>query len=339
MHSIKFVVFKLKGLLLSVIIGLFTVCLVLFSESNLIAAKSGLLLWATSVLPSLLPFFIATELLSYTNIISYLGKMCEKFARPFFNVPGEGIFAFLMGIISGYPIGAKIVVNLKSKGVLNEFESERLLAFTNNSNPLFIIATVGISLFGSLRIGIILFVSHLISSIIVGFIFRWWKRDSRSLSQNCFRSCRANNAISFSNLGEVLSKSISDSINSVLIVGGFIVLFSVICSILEKSNIFSFLYSILHLILNLFGITEVIFNSTLIGIVEITNGLQSLSTNISNTSILISSFLLGFGGISILLQILSITSKGNISIKPYIIGKILQGCFSVLFTFILLQIG
>lgn len=59
--------------------------------------------------------------------------------RPLFNVPGEGSYALLMGIVSGYPIGAKIIVNLKEKGICNKIEAERLLAFTNNSSPLFII--------------------------------------------------------------------------------------------------------------------------------------------------------------------------------------------------------
>ena len=57
-----------------------------------------------------------------------------------------------------------------------------------------------------------------------------------------------------------------------------------------------------------------------------------------NTSILLTSFLLGFGGISVSLQILSITSKAKISIKPYLIGKLLQGAFATLYTYIFLNI-
>ena len=121
---------------------MFTACLVLFSKSNLSAAKDGIYLWANSVVPSLFPFFVATELLTYTSIISILGKHLNKLMRPIFNVPGEGAFALLMGIISGYPVGAKIVCKLKEDGKCSDIEAERLLSFTNNSGPLFIIATV-----------------------------------------------------------------------------------------------------------------------------------------------------------------------------------------------------
>ena len=73
--------------ILSIIFSLFLIFLVIFSQSNLFAAKTGLTLWAKNVVPSLFPFFIATELLNYTNIPYYLGKFNNKFIRPLFNIP------------------------------------------------------------------------------------------------------------------------------------------------------------------------------------------------------------------------------------------------------------
>ena len=167
-------IFRLKQLIIPTCICVFTVFLILFSSNNLIAAKNGLFLWALFVVPSLLPFFIATELLSYTNIVPILGKLLNKFMRPVFNVPGEGSFALIMGIISGYPVGAKIICNLKRQGICNNIECERLLSFTNNSGPLFIIGTVGVSLFSNSSIGFQLFFVHVISCLLVGFLFRCW---------------------------------------------------------------------------------------------------------------------------------------------------------------------
>lgn len=142
---------SIKRNALSFIFLIFTVFLVLFSKTNLVAAKNGLNLWANSVVPSLLPFFIATEVLSHTNIIHIIGKLLNKFMRPIFNIPGEGAYAFLIGLISGYPVGAKIVTKLRQDGLCSKSEGERMLAFSNNSGPLFIVGTVGIGLFGSSR--------------------------------------------------------------------------------------------------------------------------------------------------------------------------------------------
>lgn len=337
MHWVRFIIIKIKSLFLPLAICFFTIFLITFSKSNLAAAKAGLNLWATSVLPSLFPFFIATELLGYTKIISYLGKLFHKIMRPVFNVPGEGIFALLMGIISGYPVGAKIVADLKRQGICNSIECERLISFTNNSGPLFILGTVGIMLFHSASIGIYLLISHIISSILVGICFRWWKRREEKKLYTEFRSVEKIQKLSFSNLGDILSRSISSSINSILIVGGFVVLFSVVCSILENTKILILLSCIFAPFFEMFKIPSYYLHSIFTGIVELTNGLKALSSfGISNISIYICSFLLGFGGISIMLQVLSIISKENISIKPYIIGKLLQAVFSVVIIHIII---
>ena len=129
----KIFIIRLKKYLLPITLFIFTLCLVVFSSSNLVAAKSGLKLWATSVVPSLFPFFVATELLSQTSMPYILGKFFNIFMRPLFNVGGEGSFAFIMGIISGYPVGAKIACNFRENNILPKIECERLLSFTNNS--------------------------------------------------------------------------------------------------------------------------------------------------------------------------------------------------------------
>lgn len=311
--------------------------------------KHGLALWADSVLPALLPFFIATELLSYTNIIPFLGRILNKFMKPLFNVPGEGSFAFIMGIISGYPVGAKIVANFRENNTCTKEECERLLAFTNNSGPLFIVGTVGISLIGDTSIGIILLLAHILSSIIVGILFRFWKSDDRltrkyGFSYNYFKSKNYRNAtsskkttVSFSNLGEILAKSIMNSINTIIMIGGFVVLFSVIISILENSHALIILSMVIHPILELLHIPTEFATGIFSGIIELTNGLKTISIipiKEYTTTIIISGFLLGFGGISVLLQVFSIISKTDLSMKPYIIGKILHSIISAIFLFI-----
>ena len=339
MSKIKFIVIKIKKILIPTCICMFNIFLVVFSNSNLSSAKTGLTLWANSVVPSLLPFFIATELLGYTNIISVLGKLLTKFMKPIFNVPGEGAFPFIMGIVSGYPMGAKIVSDFKNRGVCTQEECERLLAFTNNSGPLFIIGTVGIGLFKDTNTGILLFFTHILACLTVGFLFRWWKSSKRCEKKG---DCPlfSHSTVSISNLGEVLSNSIMSAINTIFLIGGFIVLFSVIISILKSSKILEGLSDAISPFLNTFGISDKFSEGIIIGLIELTNGvcaISSISNKCISTNIIICAFLLGFGGISIALQILSITSKAKISIKPYLIGKLLQGTFAAFYTYIFLN--
>lgn len=331
----NFIVISIRKYFFTILFLLFTICLLLFSNNNLIAAQNGLALWATKVLPSLFPFFVATELLCQTNFTHILGKMLNKFMKPIFNVPGESAIAIILGTISGYPVGAKVVCNLKNQKIISKIEAERLIAYTNNSGPLFILGTVGIALFGNKKIGIILLISHILASLIVAYCFRFWKKDKFDIN---YRETKFNSKLTpmkISDIGEILGTSIKKAISTILLIGGFIVIFSVILSILETSGILNIFCEILY---NL-GIPKDVSLSIISGIIELTNGVN-LTALISKSnytlSIILTSFLLGFGGFSVLLQVYSIIVKENISIKPYFLGKLLQGIFSSIITFILI---
>ncbi len=343
MSKPNFYVIKLKRNFLPLTFVLFTFCLLIFSSSNLPSIKNGLMLWANSVVPSLFPFFVATELLMHTNIIQLLGNLLNNYMKPFFNISGEGAFALIMGIISGYPVGAKIASNFRENNICTKEECERLLSFTNNSGPLFIIGTVGILMFKNTYIGILLFITHLLACFTVGFIFRYWKKNSNS-SITVYKNKKIydkTNIVTFSNLGEVLAQSITNSISTILLIGGFVVIFSSIISIFKTSGLLNALVLIISPAFKTFNIDPNFIQGVLTGILEITNGINYISfiaCKKLSINIIFSAFLLGFGGVSIMLQVWSIVSKTDLSIKPYIYGKILHGLLASLYTYFFINI-
>lgn len=329
----------LKKNLIAIFFIIFVICLVIFSNSSLSAASSGLKLWANNVVPSLFPFFVATQLLSQTNIVYYLSKFLDKYMRPLFNVPGAAAFPFIMGLISGYPVGAKIVSNLYDNGLCTKDEAERMLTFTNNSGPLFIMGTVGISFYANSTIGLILLFTHIASSITVGVLLGLFskKKKSNHFKNNASAIVKKED-LKLSELGEILGNSILSSIKTILLIGGFITLFSVIISILEQTKILVFISAFLA---KTFGFNKDLVLGFFTGIIEFTNGLSIISkVHIKeiSTNIILSAFILGFGGISITLQVLSIISKSKLSIKKYILGKFLHGMISAFYTFLVLLI-
>ena len=186
-----------------------------------------------------------------------------------------------------------------------------------------------------------LLITHILGCISVGIIFRFWKKSSNeeiispaSKSENKLQN------VTISSLGESLGESISSAISTILMIGGFIVLFSVIISILNTSHITDIVTLTFEPICNYFKIPKEISGSLFTGILEITNGISMISKiplkNIS-VNIIITAFLLGLGGISILFQVFSVVSKSDLSIKPYIIGKLLHAVFSAFYTFVLIQ--
>ena len=130
------------------------------------------------------------------------------------------------------------------------------------------------------------------------------------------------------------------SVSTIVMIGGFVMLFSVIISILKNTGFFMVFSQIFEPVCNALNIPNSFISGILSGIIELTNGV-SIIANIPikkiSISIIFCAFLLGFGGISILLQVLSITSTSDISIKPYIIGKLTQGFFAALYTYLFIQ--
>ena len=225
-------------------------------------------------------------------------------------------------------------------------------------------------MFGNTQIGILLLITHILGCISVGILFRFWGNKNNSNtntkkhtnttnaiknnknknfdktsqeSKNYIKTPSISNteSITISNLGKILSESITSSTNTILMIGGFIIIFSSIISILNTSGIFKTLTLISSPIFKLLNLDTNFCTPILTGILEITNGIKQISMIPIKTisiNIILSAFLLGFGGISVFLQVYSITSKSDLSIKPYIYGKLLHGLLSALFTYIAIQI-
>ena len=173
------IVINFKKYVLTIFSIFLIICLLIFAENNILACKAGLNIFIQKVFPTLFPFLIATDILYNSNFIHILEKYTKGFITKLFNVPPKAAIAIILGLISGYPIGAKITANLKKDKYITKAEAEWLIAFTNNSSPMFIISTVGISILSNKNLGIILLIIHIISSILVGLIFRFWKYNDK----------------------------------------------------------------------------------------------------------------------------------------------------------------
>jgi len=302
-------VLHIKRLTLPFICTIFIISLIIFSGTAVEAAKKGLNLWFNIVFPSLFPFFVASELLNGTGFIRAVGTLLEPVMRPLFNVPGCGSFAFAMGITSGYPVGAKITASMRQEKLLSKSEAGRLLAFTNNSGPLFIVGAVSVGMFKMPQAGILLLACHIAASITVGILFRSYgknkhteRKTMRKLLQSSDTSGKTGHKISsgqpkflwnlrrqFSylagrpkiNLGTAFGEAIKHSIMTLLTIGGFIILFSVIINLLIETGIIQLLSSILSVILSPVGIGKDIIMALLSGFFEITTwtNMDSISKN------------------------------------------------------------
>ncbi|EYE89294.1 hypothetical protein Q428_03190 [Fervidicella metallireducens AeB] len=325
--------FKKKSIVYLLLLVL--LLLVLYPYQSLNSAKDGINLWFFVVVPSLLPFFIINDMLISLKVPENISRMFSPLAKYLFNTSGYGAYVFIMSLFSGYPAGAKITAKLIESKKITVEEGERILSFSSTSGPLFIIGAVGTGMLNNSSLGYFLFISHILGAITNGFVYKLFTRE---------KNIYCNVALSHENrnvrVGEILSKSISDSLITCGFIGGYIILFSVIITLLENIDFFV----ILNLLLTMLYIPKNISNyicTLLQSSIEISNGckiISNLGSSLSTKMILIS-FIISFSGFSIIGQVTSILSKTKININKYIFFKLTHGIFSALICWILLKVN
>lgn len=333
-------------------IGTFMLLIIIYFRQAFIYAKAGVELWFFTVFPSLLPFAICVNLLIAFGILQFLGVLLEPIMKPTFKIPGEGAFALVMGLMSGYPVGAKITATLRENRSINEIEAQRLIAFTNNSGPLFILGAVATGMLHTPHVGYFLLAIHYLSALTVGLLFRYYmpkdsnktkEKPTRKQNQRILKKAYRNlleHQSTNKPFGMLLNECVRDSLQLMLQIGGFIILFSVLMGVLDEIHIFDLITKTLEPFFFRFHVDTDLIIGTLKGIIEMTNGLKvigALELPIAQ-KIPISSFLIAWGGFSIQFQTLSIIGHTDIKISIYIFAKLLQAVTAFLYGLIFFPI-
>ncbi|SDC67469.1 sporulation integral membrane protein YlbJ [Terribacillus halophilus] len=327
---------KMKSVLLAGSALLLAVSLILYPDPSLQASIRGLNMWWEVVFPSLLPFFITAELLIAFGMVRFIGVFCEPIMRPLFNVPGVGSFVLAMGMASGYPSGAKLTSRLRQEKQLTKVEAERLVSFTNASNPLFIVGVIAVSFFGDAELGILLAIAHYGGNILVGICMRFYGRsESRSvyvrekgLVNRAFRELHETRMADKRPFGKIFGDAVVNSIQTLLMIGGFIIMFSVFNKLLFILGITESLANGLRIVTAVFGVPADLVVPMFSGLFEITMGGQMIAHAAGSDfffPIVVVSFILAFNGFSVQAQVASILAETDIRFAPYFFARLLHG--------------
>ncbi|NPC92456.1 sporulation integral membrane protein YlbJ [Bacillus sp. WMMC1349] len=340
---------KVNTFIITVLLLLFTAAIITHPQASFDASKNGLAMWWEVVFPSLLPFFILSELLIGFGIVTFVGLLLEPFMRPVFRVPGVGGFVLAMGMASGFPSGAKLTSRLRQERQISRVEAERLASFTNSSNPLFIFGAVAVGFFHNPALGIVLAAAHYLGNVAVGVTMRSYgkkeevdpdrnKRTRRIPSiKEALKALHQARLEEKRPLGKLLSDAVISSVQTLLMVGGFIILFSVFNNILSVVHITDILSQGMRMMLSVLHFPIHLDKPLLSGVFEITLGSQLVSA--ANAPLLakaiIVSFILGFSGFCVQAQVAGILAETDIRFKPFFIARFLQGIYAALFVPIL----
>jgi len=346
--------FILKQIIKTFILATFTLSLtfllIKYPDESFEASLRGLHMWWEIVFPSLLPFFITAEILIGFGVVTFIGALFEPIMRPIFNVPGVGSFAWIMGMASGYPSGAKISSRLREEKQLTRIEAERLISFTNNASPLFIFGAVSVGFFHDAKLGLLIATCHYLGNTLVGICMRFYgdKAEPKNKAtaqpqfslKNAFRQMHFTRMNDKRPFGEVIGDSILNSIKTLIMIGGFIILFSVIMQLLLVIGITPIIATLFQSVLQILSLPVELALPIIAGMFEITQGAQMTSQIMTDTMLpkaIAIGFILVFNGFSVQAQVSSIIAKTDIRFTPYFISRLLHGLFASLFTILLFK--
>ncbi len=300
-----------------------TVGLILNPATMVESAREGVELSFNVLLPSLFPFFVISSLTVELGLADRLGRLASPIMGPLFNVNGSCASALVLGLIGGYPVGAKTVIGLYKSGKCTKAEAERMLAFSNNSGPAFILGVVGAGIFSSGAVGLALYLIHIVSSLVVGLIFRGYGPSAPYVRAR--REARQEHAA----LPAAFVRSVSSSFTSTLGICGFVIFFTVLIRLLLLSGVMETLAGVLGGVFNFAGLDEEWALRLLTGLVELTSGVWSLRGAQGLTaSAAMAAFMLGWAGLSVHCQVLSFIGETGLGVRSYIMGKLLHGLIS-----------
>lgn len=331
---------RLTAVLFLFAVLLLILLMALYPTASWQAGVRGLAIWWDVLFPSLLPFFVISEVLLGFGIVHFLGKLLDPLMKPAFRIPGSGGFVLAMGFASGYPVSAKLATKLREQGLVSRVEGERLVAFTTSSDPIFLIGAVSVGFFGNPKLAGVLALAHYGSALLLGLIMRFYgpadsessvttasttaKGSSLKLALQAMHEARLTDGRS---LGELLRQAIASSLQLMAVVGGLVVFFSVILEVLTASGLMNSLYIAVQHLLPLAGLPSGLAEPLMGGLFEVTLGARASAAPEGIPLIYkaaAAAFILSWGGLSVHAQVASILNEADLRYAPFLLARLLH---------------
>lgn len=291
---------KKQSITLLIILGSAAALLIMFSPEARQGAEEGLILSQHTIIPSLLPLLIIFLMIMKSGAKDVVARLFGKVFSLIFNLPYVCAPAIIFGMLGGYPTGALLTLELYEKSELSTSQAKRLMSFNFCGGCGFIITAIGCVRLNNHTSGVILLVSNVLSSLILGFLLSF--REKRIKEQ--FYSFTSGE-----DFCELINSATSSAVSSVLNITAIITLFSAIMPIIRVSDF-------------------------ILPVIEITTGLCSEKS----FSLPLLSAYLSFGGLCIHLQILAVIKRFGMSYTDFFIKRVISSVLSYLITSIFILI-
>ncbi len=302
--------------LLSVCILLLLVYMFLEPQRSLEASQRGLLLWAHTLLPTLLPFMILSSLVIRIGTAERLLAPFAPFFRLLLGLSPAGTYCYLMGLLCGYPMGAKLAADLYREERISQSEARYLLTFCNNPSPVFVTTYLLLQCLHMPQYTLATFAILYSADLATSLVFRIRYRPGGS-------GRKRKEIPPLPSIGKLLDISIMNAFGTITRLGGFIILFSVLSAALGRY------------------LPRTLGNAVpcLLGLLEISTGLEAIAASSMPAAVryTLSICAASLGGLCILAQTCTVLEGSRLPLRPYLEGKIVNASFTLLFSLLFLK--
>lgn len=303
---------EIKNILPAILFTLFAIFAVLFiPKATSQGVKTGIDFCLSVLVPSLFPFMVISSFVVNSGIYVLFTKPFERICKKLFKLPGYCSSVIILSLIGGYPVGARSIGNLYSKGAINETQAKKMAYFCVCSGPGFLITFVGSTLYDNVQIGVILLISSLISATLCGILAGIVIKDKTTTSTNN-SNLEQKRSIKFS---QAFTKSATDASKATIDMCVMVVIFNVLISVLESF------------------INNESFKHILYVMLEVTTACNKIC---NYSSVILVAFAVGFGGLCVHFQIFQGITNININKKLFFLFRIIQGLLTALVTKLIL---
>ncbi|MCI5688192.1 hypothetical protein AALA24_06620 [Anaerovoracaceae bacterium 42-11] len=285
-----------------IVIGSAVLCciiMVMNPEVTAAASKEAINLWLNSVVPMLLPFFIAANFLKHTGVVNRISP---------------SIYPFVMGVLSGYPMGARVAGDYYREGMIDNRQLYRILSYSMITGPAFLVGAVGVEFLHSHGLGVLLAVCHYVSALINSLFYGGLTGKDSALRRKTF--------IRQDTYYNILTDAMIDSFRAIAIILAYIIIFMIGTDLLQFSGILNFLPT-----------AEAAALAK--GFLEMTVGCNSLAmcqcTPLVKTTL--AAFVVTFGGLSVMGQSMSMLRGCNVTFRQLFVMKLSHGVICAILTF------
>ena len=289
------------------------------AESSLNAAKDAVFRVLTRLIPSIFPALVLSGMINDGRLFYPLESFFGGFMR-FFKLPPCASAPFIVGVISGFPVGAVFTARLFEDKKISRRNAERMLALCNLPSPAFAISVIGLGVFKSMKTGVIIWLSSVLATVLISLLFSL-NDNSPNINFTEKKSVREENLIL------LFVSSVKNSSLTMIMISAFVIFFAVLVEIIRTSSAFELVYSLFSSVID-----KRVFSAVILGFLEISTGLSFLY-EASPFQVGVAAAVLTFSGICVLLQSMGAVFETRLSFKKYFIIKLISSVISFVFAF------